>query len=45
MTVKKNDRGWDFRCDDCGFASTQHPTRKAATERGGEHTTEHEGNT
>jgi hypothetical protein len=32
----------DYTCKDCGFTSTGWPTKKAATERGDQHQTEHE---
>lgn len=32
----------DYECPDCGFASTDWPTKKAAEARGKAHQTEHE---
>lgn len=32
----------DYVCPDCGFASTDWPTKKLANDRGKQHQTEHE---
>jgi hypothetical protein len=42
--VTETDAGHDFECPECGYASRQHLTKKAALEAGQKHFDEHRAN-